>query len=293
MKKDNIRYIVTAIFLSMSLFIAQPSYAIDLLKGLGKGMGIDEKTLNLIDKGINAVESLKPIGYEEEKAIGGALAVEVFNRFGGSYKDEAVIRYVNLIGKNIAQFSDRGDIEYHFAVLNNMEINAFAAPGGYVFVTLGLLKKVKNEAELAGVLAHEIAHITQRHTLQTIERMKRLSGISELTLTAMDKDPSLFADVIKNAAKKLFDEGLDQNMEYEADKFGIDYAYRTGYNPAGLMNFLETLNILMGKEESVFFKTHPSTKGRIDKISNDMPKYKGYADYPALEDRYKRNVSVN
>ena len=258
------------------------------LLGLGKALGLDKNTTNIIDKSARALQSLRPIQYKEEAALGGAIATQVFSRFGGSYNDQSLLKYVNLIGNSIAMFSDRSNIPYHFAILNNSQPNAFAAPGGYIFVTIGLLKKIKNEAELAGVLEHEIAHISQKHTLKTLQRSKRLQGISELTMAAMDKDPKMFSDIIDNISKTLFEKGLDKNLEYEADKIGTEYAFRVGYNPSGLNDFLKTLNKIQGSQESIFFKTHPSPRDRIKKLSrNVLPNYRGTSAYPKLSSRFE------
>lgn len=258
------------------------------LLGLGRALGIDKKTIDLIGKGVKTVQALQPIKYEEEKALGGAIAAQVFSRFGGSYDDKGLLQYINLIGNSVAMFSDRSEIEYHFAILNNPEPNAFAAPGGYIFITTGLLKKIKNEAELAGVLGHEIAHISQKHTLKTLQRSRSLQGISNLTLSIMDKNPEMFKNIINDISNTLFEKGLDQNLEYEADRIGTEYASRVGYNPRGLTDFLKTLKKSQGKERSIFFKTHPSPSNRINQLmSTVLPGYKGTGKYPKLSLRFK------
>ena len=258
------------------------------LLGLGKALGIDDKTLNMIDKGVKAAQSLQPIQYKEEKALGGAIATQVFSRFGGSYNNDKLLRYVNLVGNSVAMFSDRPNIPYHFAILNNQEPNAFAAPGGYVFITTGLLGKIKNEAELAGVLGHEIAHISRKHTLETLQRSRSIEGISELSLSLMDKDPKMFKNIINDISNILFEHGLDQKLEYEADSIGTQYAYQVGYNPAGLKDFLRTLGEIRGKERSIFFKTHPSPSNRINRLLSEvLPKYRGIGKYRILSSRFK------
>ena len=113
--------------------------------------------------------------------------------------------------------------------------------GGFIFVTIGLLKTLKNEAELAGVLAHEVAHVTQKHMLDTIQRGAVLSSATEFTLSAMQKDPQMYANVVDEITDKLFTKGLDKDLEYEADAYGIEFAYRAGYKPKGLRNYLKNL----------------------------------------------------
>lgn len=258
------------------------------LIGLGESLGlIDKKSGDLLKSGVSTVKAFQPIGYEEEKAIGGSLAVQVFNRFGGPYKNEALTRYVNLVGQAVADVSDRPDIEYHFAILNTEHPNAFATPGGYVFVSVGLLKLLRNEAELAGVLGHEIAHITHKHALKTIQRGQALKGLTSLTLTAMNKDMGLFDKVIDEVSEILFTRGLDKDLEYEADKFGTEYAFRMGYNADGLKNFIKVLGQSHKGESSIFSSTHPSPGDRLGHLAGESGRYKGHVLYPMLTKRYK------
>lgn len=222
--------------------------------------------------GAMAVESMKPIELEEELAIGGSLAIQVFNRFGGPYKNDKVQKYITTLGQALADVSDRPGIKYYFAILNSDEPNAFATPGGYVFVSKGLLKLVQNEAELAGVLGHEIAHISHRHALQTIERNKKMAGLGSLTIGAMGADPELFDKIIEQAADTLFSHGLDKGLEHEADEVGTDYSNRLGYHPEGLKNFLTTLNSRSG-HESVFWSTHPTPQDRLDNLAQKLSRF--------------------
>lgn len=158
----------------------------------------------------NVVASVLPIGYEEESSIGQAMALQVVARYGGVVEQPELVRYVNLVGRAVANTSDRPDIAYRVAILEHESINAFAAPAGYIFITRGLLKQVRNEAELAAVLGHEIAHVSQKHILEVIQRSKRLAGVTEAGLSYATNNPAAFKNVIDGAVKKLLDEGLDQ-----------------------------------------------------------------------------------
>ncbi len=222
--------------------------------------------------GAMAVESMKPIELEEELAIGGSLAIQVFNRFGGPYNNDKVHRYITTLGQALADISDRPGIKYYFAILNSDEPNAFATPGGYVFVSKGLLRMIRNESELAGVLGHEIAHITERHALKALERNKKMSGLGALTIGAMGADPELFDEVIEQAADTLFSHGLDKELEHEADEVGTDYSYRLGYNPEGLKSFLTTLNA-RSAHESVFWSTHPTPQDRLNNLAQKLNRF--------------------
>ena len=260
-----------------------------LLDALG-AFGVKKKDVDLIKKGVGVVQALQPIGEDEEITMGEAVALEAFSRFGGEYRDERLTRYINLVGKTIADVSDRPNLHFHFAILNSQDQNAFAAPGGYIFVTIGLLKNLKNEAELAGVLAHEIAHITQKHMLETIRRGALLSNVSEVTLAAMNKDPKMFSNVIDEITDKLFTKGLDKDKEYEADVYGVEFAYRAGYHPAGLRDYLKTLQSQEGHANSKFFTTHPSTGTRINKINSLLGQYADGMRFPVLTQRFQSYI---
>lgn len=261
------------------------------LLGLGESLGIfDKKTSRILQKSVGTLQAFEPIGLEEEKAIGGSLALEVFHKFGGMYKNPALQNYVNLVGKSLAEVSDRPEIDYHFAVLNTDHPNAFATPGGYVFVSVGLLRMLQNEAQLAGVLGHEVAHITQKHALKTLQRSKMLSGLSGLTMAAMDKDEGLFDQVINEVSNVLFTRGLDKDLEFEADKFGTEYAYRMGYHPAGLQEFIKILGQSSSSKSSIFLSTHPGPAERFQGLKSILPQYKGVGLYPVLARRYQATV---
>ncbi|MBI5427629.1 MAG: M48 family metalloprotease [Nitrospinae bacterium] len=257
------------------------------LIGLGESLGVlDKKTSKILRQTTQAVQALQPIGYEEEKTIGGALAAQVFAKFGGPYNNPQLQKYVTMVGQSVAQFSDRPDIPYHFAIVNADVPNAFAAPGGYVFVSLGLLRLTQNEAQLAGILGHEIAHVGKKHALQTIQRSKTLQGVSALTLSVMDKDPAMFNKVIDEVSDILFTHGLDKEMEFEADQFGTEYAYRVGYYPGGLNDFIKIL-AGTGSQQSIFFSTHPSPRDRYARLKVLLEKYQSAALNPVLANRYK------
>ncbi len=262
---------------------------IGILEGTG---AVDKKTSGILRGAGALVQSLQPIGWEEERAIGGSLALEVFRNFGGQYKNDKLQRYISLVGLSVAGVSDRADIPYHFAVLNSPTPNAFATPGGYIFVSSGLLKLVRNEAELAGILGHEVAHVAKRHALKTIERSKTLSGFSQLTTSILDSDPGVLDNIVKEMSSTLFTKGLDKNLEYEADKFGMDYAYRVGYNPGGLRDFMKVL----GKSQesrSVLLSTHPTPRDRYGKLNAQSKRYGNVSLAPILSQRYSAETKGN
>lgn len=257
---------------------------------LAQNMTDFQKGLKLFQSGVKTWEAMQPIGPKEEQMIGRAVAEQVFLRYGPISNNPGLVRYVNLIGETVAARSGRNDINYRFAVVeNNREANAFAAPGGYVFITTGLLSKISNEAQLAGVLAHEVAHVSKKHMLDTIQRSKQLSGLTEITATALDKDPQALSRIVSVATDTLFTNGLDHKYEYEADVAGTEYAAGAGYDPRGLDEFLIKLKTSEGQSGSIFFQTHPPTGNRISKLEqNILPSYKSGG--ARLENRFVMNV---
>jgi predicted Zn-dependent protease len=243
---------------------------------------------NVIHGGGALMGGLLPIGYEEEESIGQAIALQVVARYGGISNQPDMTRYVNLVGRAVALTCDRPDIPYRFAVLNHDSINAFAAPAGYVFVTRGLLKQIRNEAELAAVLGHEIAHVSRKHILEVIQRTKQIAGVTQAGLAFAKQNPDLFKGVIDGAVKKLLDEGLDQDKEIEADTLGDAFATRVGYDPTAYVSLLERLRALKG-DDRAFFKTHPDFSARIAAVQEVIQMQGMKPNGVLLGDRFARS----
>ncbi|PIQ96189.1 MAG: peptidase M48 [Nitrospinae bacterium CG11_big_fil_rev_8_21_14_0_20_56_8] len=253
----------------------------------GPLLGLDSKTTGRIKQGLQGLQQLQPLTFEEEKEIGGSLAVEVFNRYGGAYPDARLTRYVNLVGKSVAELSDRPDIEYHFGIVNTPYPNAFATPGGYVMVSIGLLQMLKNEAQLAGVLGHEIAHISRKHALSSIEENRKLQGIGSIATAASGKQLEVLDQIIGFASNLIFETGLDPKLEYEADRYGTEFAYRLGYNPNGLRESLKILGTSQKRTGSIFSKTHPSFESRYKTLTQAIQRYDAKSGlFPVLETRF-------
>lgn len=247
----------------------------------------DERLAKIIHGGGTLIAGLLPIGYDEEQSLGAAVALQVVARYGGVYDQPELTRYVNLVGRAVALTCDRPDIPYHFSVLNSDSINAFAAPAGYVFVTRGLLRQIHNEAELAAVLGHEIAHVSQKHVLEVIQRSKQIAGVAEAGLAYANRNPDAFKGIIDAAVKKLLDEGLDQEKELEGDGLGGVFAARVGYNPTAYVTLLNRLRALKG-DDRAFFKTHPDFSTRIGAVQEAIRAQALKPTGLLLEDRVMR-----
>ena len=215
------------------------------------------------------VKGASGIGVKEELVIGGSVAVEIVAKFGGLVRDEAITRRANLIGKSLAYYCDRPELTYRFGVLKSPSVNAFSAPGGYVFITRGLYDLLENDDQLAGVLAHEITHVTERHALKIIARGEFFDGAASLATDAgaagKNRNFPEFSKGIKQITSTLFEKGFDPQTEYTADTKGSRLADSTNYAADGLKQCLESLQKRQsGRTE--MFSTHPPLKNRIAKL---------------------------
>ena len=184
-------------------------------------------------------------------------------------KDPALQKYVNSVGRWVASQSDRAELPWHFGVIESDDLNAFAAPGGYVLITKGLYKKMTNEAQLAGVLGHEIGHIVKKHQLKVLQKQQLLNIGSSFLSNQYAKDNTLVSKAIGSGAE-MSARSLDKTAEYEADRLGITYATRAGYEPYGLVDVLQTLSETSPNDGSValLFKTHPHPDERLASLGD-------------------------
>jgi predicted Zn-dependent protease len=182
--------------------------------------------------------------------------------------------YVNALGRWISLHSERPDLPWQFGVLESDNVNAFATPGGYVLLTKGLLARLKNEAELAGVLGHEITHVIQKHHLKAIQKGAGLQvGANILTefAAAKGRNPAA-ADKLVGGIKELMLRGLDKDDEFESDRMGVVLAARAGYDPYGLPAVLQMLNSMNASDSelALMFSTHPTPSARLDALERAM-----------------------
>ncbi len=261
-----------------------------VLDKYGGMLGLDQKKINLGNQIIKTVQAMQPIDEEAELILGETVSLEALSRYGGLYDDPKLTEYVNKVGLTIAEVSERPELDYRFAILNSREKNAFAAPGGYVFVTIGLLENLRDEAELATVLAHEIAHIDRKHMLGTLERSSFLKNVAELSMTAMDNDPKLLSGVVDMVTDVLFTHGLDKGLEHEADQYGVKYAYWAGYDPTAMGRHLKRLHDIQGRAHSVFYTTHPPLTDRIRQVNRQVAKLHDTNRLATLQERFRRNT---
>jgi predicted Zn-dependent protease len=269
------------------LLLAGCAGGIDLKHGLSPSQAVA-----IGQAGKSVVQAAKPISEAEELQIGRAVAARVTGRYR-LVGDAALNRYVSLVGRACAANSSRPQLPWRFAVLDTPEVNAFAAPGGYVFVSLGALRVMENEAQLAGVLSHEITHVANRHIIKEIQKGKWM----EAGMSIADATGTIVADVLDSIAESavgtLFEKGYSRSDEYESDNEGTLTLSRTGYAADGLLVFLQRLS--KGKqskgEMAVLFATHPNFDDRIGKVTETIADGKlVIKGRPTLENRFRKNL---
>lgn len=195
----------------------------------------------------------------EEQQLGAKVSGLLREKYGVA-QDKAVHRYVTLTGTVLAQASSRPNLSWTFIVLDTDGVNAFAAPGGFIHVTRGALALMQSEAELAGVLGHEIGHVTAKHTIRAVQKNKLVQAGASMARSAVLEE---FAN---RAYEMLLENAYDRGDEMDADKTGIGLANGVGYAPAGLSAFLTRLaerNKAL-TDRSGLFASHPETKARLD-----------------------------
>jgi len=241
-------------------------------------------------QGARTVRTLKgEVDTPQEVAMGQSLAVRAFVAFGEPYPDEAVQRYVAMVGKLVALQSERPTLPYSFAVFKSDRPNALALPGGFVLVSTGLLRMLGSESELACILGHEICHVAQKHGIEIVERDTKVRSLVDFG-AALDEDVGEYRELIDQMYAKLTTEGYDQRYEEKADRAGARYAYRAGYHPEGLMPFLKADADSDRPLAFEAYKTHPDSRQRIRDLRDELEKLGDYAAMPKLEARYQRQV---
>lgn len=276
-RKTLLGLLLGALFLTPSMHSA----ALDL-KGLvneavKKEMGQTATTPASEEAAKSSAENTKPAepqfnwknpSQDEEVALGREIAG---NLLGAAplVKDADLQKYVNSVGRWVASQSERPNLPWRFAVIDSEDINAFAAPGGYIMITKGLYRKLTNEAQLAGVLGHEIGHVVMKHQLKVLQKQQLLNIGAGFLNDKYAQDNKLVSKAIGTGAE-ISARSLDKSAEYEADRLGLSYATRSGYEPYGLPEVLQTLGETNKNDGSValLFKTHPHPDERLVALSN-------------------------
>jgi len=265
------------------------------------GGGTDEEEGTNIDIG-EIFDGVKDIsrtvtGIDEDDEIEiGRDAAAVLLGASKPVNDPALQRYVNRVGRWVANQTSRAHLPWRFAVLNSPQVNAFATPGGNIFITDGLLRTLNGEAELAAVLAHEIAHVIQKHHIQAMSSLNTsgLSGVLKLAgQTSAGKNNQLTTAMV-GQVKDVYLRGLDKDDEFEADRMGVVIASRAGYDPFALVSVLQTLDSINPEHSSLalLYKTHPPASDRLDRLEPALEQFEDSSEEsPLLAKRFNTYVA--
>lgn len=247
-------------------------------------------------------DSMKDMPEPEEVELGENIMAGVLGA-APLYDSDRIQRYVNQVGRWVAAHSERPNLPWRFAVLNSQLPNAGAAPGGQIYITTGLLFRMRNEAELAGALAHEIAHVVQRHHVKAFQKNKLGSAGVTAAGALVDTKVKLGGvggALVKTGFKYAIGEvrtmillSLGRDEEEQADRMGMVLAARAGYDPFGLVNVLQLLQDLQKADggASLLYETHPAAADRIASLDSMMGKeMEKYAGQATLQDRFIRSI---
>ncbi len=214
---------------------------------------------------------LLPVSEKDEIRVGKQVTANMLG-VAPLVSDDGLQRYVNTVGRWVASQSERPDLPWHFGVIESADVNAFAGPGGYVLVTRGLYARLSNESELAGVLAHEVAHVVKRHHIDLMRKALLIAEGGRLLEKKLSEDKNaLVRNLVGNGAE-MFARRLDQDAEFEADRMAVVLATRAGYDPYGLPGVLQKIGGIARMDDRValLFKTHPLPDARLRKLDAAM-----------------------
>ncbi|MCE2989683.1 MAG: M48 family metalloprotease [Burkholderiales bacterium] len=242
-----------------------------------------------------ASEATRELTEAEEVEAGDGMAASFLGAVP-LHPDAELQRYVNRVGRWVATQSRRPDLKWSFAVLDTPTINAFAVPGGTIFISVGLLKRLKSESELAGVLGHEVAHVMQRHHVKAIQAAAKtdlMKMIGSEVVDARSGASPLGKEGIKlltSTGLTIMSKGLDKADEFEADRIGAVLAARAGYDPYGLVAVLQMLAAVKQEESgfSLMMSTHPTPNDRLTELEKFTSTLDRFAAQPQVEDRFAK-----
>ncbi len=247
-----------------------------MVKGVGERIATDKEKRDQLSKGATGLT------IEEEINLGDAVSVEIVARYGGVWRNQVATQRVNLVGRALTRYAKRDSLEWRFGVLDSDAVNAFSAPNGRVFITKGLYKLLENDDELAGVLAHEIAHVDLRHAAKIIAGKQGTGAAVGLVAESAGDQlggsapeaTKMFEDAVSKLATGLLTDGYGSGREYDADESAYELAKVCGFDPNGLRIALNKVdaNTSKGKET---FNTHPKTSDRLKKLPGGDKKKKG------------------
>lgn len=265
--------------------------------GVATGKITDEQKQNLDKSSEKASEKITP---EQEYYIGRSVAATILTTYK-SFDQEAANRYLNVIGQTLAMASAKPETfgGYHFRILDTEEINAFAAPGGLIVVSRGLIRCCRSEDALAAVLAHEVGHVEKEHGLNAIEKGRKTAFMTTLALTAgkslggadLADLTKAFEGTISDITNTMVNSGYSRQSEFEADAAAVRILRAVGYNPEGLVDMLQQMQAKLKPGSHGFGATHPAPKDRIEAVRKLIGTPAALVDPPVRKQRFAAAVA--
>lgn len=267
------------------------------LRGESGGETSEKTNLErIIDTSKAFEKSEQEITEEQEYYLGRAVGANLLSQFP-AYPESKANEYINVLGQTLALASDRPETfgGYHFQILETADINAFAAPGGLVFVSRGLLRCTDSEDTVAAILAHEIGHVVRQHGLLAIQKSRKNAAWTSLAMTGiavagspeLAKLTELFEDSITEVMASLVNKGYSRAFEKEADLAALVILQRAGYDPNALVRMLQIMDTRLKPGGPDFAKTHPDPQDRIAEIRKILPEAAAPAAPAARQSRYR------
>ena len=261
-----------------------------ILVGCGEVEHYGEKAKQAISgvgEGVSESMHAQTLGEKDEPAFGRALAISITNQYAPS-DDKALLAYVNYIGYTLVSVSTKPDRHYLFGVLDSDSVGAFSGPDGYIFVTRGAILFARDEAEIAGILGHEMTHVLNQDGLDAAKGAMTQAGITKATVSLAGVDQA--SPVVDKMSQAVLSTGFDKPEEYAADKGSMDLMIAAGYDPVSFLHFLKRLEVAQQENSGGgFMSTHPGVHDRIARLAENI----GLAGIPGgatMRDRFVATV---
>lgn len=299
-RMDSLAPLGSAVACALALMLVSGCSTVSQVGGMmGQAAGVmNADQAEALNKSAQAVEkTFQDITPEQEYYIGRAVAATVLVTYKPFDREEANA-YLNLIGQTAAQFSSKPETfgGYHFLLLETDEVNAFAAPGGLILVSRGMVRCCKTEDELVAVLAHEVSHVDHQHGLKAIRKGRLTSALTTLGAAAgsslaggqLAEVTKAFEGSISDITSTMVNSGYSRTTEYEADKGAVAIMRKLGYNPAALVTMLERMDGQLKADSRGFGKTHPSPEVRIAELKKTIGSEAAPAASPVRQERFQK-----
>ena len=238
---------------------------------------------NLVDTGVKIVKN-ESISEKDERTMGESVAMAVTTKYP-VVKNEKLNRYVALIGLTLANASSRPDGNWLFAVVDTNEVNAFSGPDGYILITRGLIAQLHDEAELAGVLAHEMSHVLDQHGMQAVKQAGR-ANILASALSQADQRFKAFSEATDGLVDAVLVKGYGRDQEDEADADAVKLLLATGYDPTSYLHFIERMAGQQHGNSSIM-STHPGAADRAERIRGQIAALKPLKPGAVVRERFE------